>query len=81
MEKIFWNRLYVPDSEAESEVKRLSNWLDYKKECELWHYEGCHTSRYLRWEKKHILKQRRARLGRELTLLRKEFEAGVTGGD
>lgn len=39
-EKLFWNRLYIPDGQALSEKKKLDNWLNYKRECELWHYEG-----------------------------------------
>lgn len=80
-EKLFWNWLSIPNSEAQSEAKKISNWLDRKKECQLWHYQGYRTSWHLRWEKKKPNKQLRAQLKEELLHLRKEFEAGVTGGD
>lgn len=59
-EKLFWNRLYIPDSEALSEKKKLDNWLNYKRKCELWHYEGWKTSRYCKWERNITHKQIRA---------------------
>ena len=65
-EKLFWNRLYIPNGEAESEAKRLSNWLDYGKECELWHYEGCSSGHYWRWRRNETHKQARAKAKTEL---------------
>ena len=70
-EKLFWNRLYIPNGEAESEAKRLSNWLDYGKECELWHYEGCSTGHY--WRRNETHKQARAKAKSELEKALQEY--------
>lgn len=69
-EKIFWNRLSIPDGQAQSEEKRLSNWLDYGKECELWHYEGCRIKYYSRREKSRRRRQLRSQA-------RAEWEAAL----
>ena len=72
-EKLFWNRLYIPDGEALSEEKKLDNWLNYKRECELWHYEGWKTSRYSKWERKVFHKQNRVRLKIEMDEVIQEY--------
>jgi len=64
-------RLYIPNGEAESEAKRLSNWLDYGKECELWHYEGCSTGHY--WRRNETHKQARAKAKSELEKALQEY--------
>ncbi len=75
-EKLFWNRLYIPDGEALSEEKKLDNWLNYKRECELWHYEGWKTSRYSKWERKVFHKQNRVRLKIEMDEVIQEYFEG-----
>lgn len=65
-EKLYWTALRLPDSESESKAKRIANHLDFHKECELWHYEGCHTSRWEKWEKKLHSKKRRTQCRAEL---------------
>ncbi len=72
-EKLFWNRLYIPDGEALSEKKKIDNWLIYKRECELWHYVGWKTSRYCKWERKKFHKQNRVRLKIELAEIIQEY--------
>ncbi|MBO6219110.1 MAG: hypothetical protein J6N81_08400 [Treponema sp.] len=79
VEKIFWNRLYIPNGELESEKKKLSNWLDRKRECELWHYLGYRVSSW-RWRRNTTNKKERSKIKEELHLFQKEYEAGVTGG-
>lgn len=72
-EKLFWNRLYIPDGQALSEKKKLDNWLNYKRECELWHYEGWKTSRYRKWERNVQHKQIRAETKIELSKAINEY--------
>ena len=62
-EKLYWDTLSIPNSEAESEAKRIENWLDYKKQCELWHYEGIG---HYHWRRKKSAKQERALLKLEI---------------
>ncbi len=72
-EKLFWNRLYIPDSQALSEKKKFDNWLNYKRECELWHYEGWKSSRYRKWERNIRHKQIRAQTKIELSKAINEY--------
>ena len=72
-EKLFWNRLYIPDGEALSEKKKIDNWLNYKRECELGHYAGWKTSRYCKWEPKVFHKQKCVRLKIEMTEIIQEY--------
>ena len=72
-EKLFWNRLYIPDGQTLSEKKKLDNWLNYKRECELWHYEGWKTSRYRKWERNVQHKQIRAQTKIELSKAINEY--------
>lgn len=69
----FWNRLCIPDGQALSEKKKLDNWLNYKRECELWHYEGWKTSRYRKWERNVQHKQIRAETKIELSKAINEY--------
>ena len=72
-EKLFWNRLYIPDGDALSEKKKLDNWLNYKRECELWHYEGWKTSHYCKWERDVTHKQIRVQSKIELEKAVREY--------
>ncbi|MBP5156310.1 MAG: hypothetical protein ILP18_00365 [Treponema sp.] len=65
-EKLYWNCRVIPDSEAESECKRIDNWLDYKRKCELWHYEGCRTRYFWKDEDRISRRNERHRLKLEL---------------
>lgn len=64
--KLYWNRLTIPDSTAESEAKKIENWMNTKRECELWHYEGCRTCYYWRDEAKIDRKKTRMQGKQEL---------------
>ena len=72
-EKLYWNQLAIPDSDALSESKRLSNWLNYKRQCELWHYEGYRTRSYYRCEGKDVRRRERYKLKSELRRLLEEY--------
>ncbi|MBQ9538792.1 MAG: hypothetical protein IJU95_05935 [Treponema sp.] len=71
-ERLFWNCRVIPDSEAESECKRISNWLDYKRKCELWHYQGCRMRHYWRHEARDDRRKMRHRLKGELREMAEE---------
>lgn len=58
-EKLFWNQLIIPDSVSESEAKKIENWMNTKRECELWHYEGASSNYYCQWENKKRRKKER----------------------
>ena len=72
-EKLFWNRYFIPDSVSESEEKHLSNWLDYKKECELSHYKGDSTAYNCRWERRVYNKKIRAKYKHDLLAVKRDF--------
>lgn len=72
-EKLYWNYLAVPDSSAESEAKKIDNWLDIQRECELWHYEGCRTRNYYKWDSEDRRKKERLKLKDELRKLNEEI--------
>ena len=72
-EKLYWNYLAVPDSSAESEAKKIDNWLDIQRECELWHYEGCRTRNYYKWDSEDRRKKKRLELKDELRKLKEEI--------
>lgn len=65
-EKLYWNQLALPDSVSESEAKKIGNWLNIQRECELWHYEGGRTRNYYRWESEDLRKKRRLKGKEEL---------------
>lgn len=73
VEKLYWNRLFIPNGRAVSEEKRLSNWLDYEKECKLRHYKGKHSWKYYRGEKHSLVKKRRSQEKQELAEQRHAF--------
>ncbi len=65
-EKLYWNCRVIPDSGAELECKRIDNWLDYKRKCELWHYEGYRTRYFWKDEDSESRRKERHRLKLEL---------------
>lgn len=58
-EKLFYTKLLIPDSKSLSEAQKIDNWLNFKRKCELWHYIGCRTSNFYKWEKEVSGKKKR----------------------